>query len=69
MNERNSVSKAQIEALLSRTERSIERLKPRIEKLENNKENLTVHGYQDLGYFRGRLSALEDVADDLRCLL
>lgn len=65
MNE-NDISKSRIEMLLKRTEHSIERLKPRIEKLENNKENLTVHGYRELGYFKGRLSALEDMADDLR---
>ena len=63
------VSRAQVEEIIRRLERQIGRIKPRVAKLEANEQNLSIHGYRDLGYFRGRLSAMEDMADDLKTLL
>lgn len=63
------VCKSQIETILKRLDRQIERLKPRIAALEEKKSRLSVHGFQDLGYYRGRVSAMEDMVDDLRELL
>ena len=44
--------------------RQIERLKPRIQDLEERKEKLSVHGYWDLGYYTGKLVVMEDWLDD-----
>jgi hypothetical protein len=47
-------------------ERSIKRCKDMIQKLEENKDNLGIYGYWSLGYWKGRLSALEDTYEDNR---
>ena len=63
------VSRTRVAEMFKKLERQIERLKPRVEDLEARKHQLSVHGYQDLGYFRGRLSAMQDIADELKDLL
>jgi hypothetical protein len=46
--------------------RQIERIKRRIQDYEERKENLSVHGYWDLGYYRGKLTVMEDWLDAIR---
>jgi hypothetical protein len=48
-----------------RLECQIKRTKDRIKELEDNQKNLSRHGYWSLGYFKGRLTVLEDWLDDL----
>ncbi len=43
--------------------RQIERIRKRIQEYEEKKETLSVHGYWSLGYYQGKLSALEDWLD------
>ena len=45
--------------------RQIERLKKQIQSYEERKENLSVHGYWDLGYFQGKLAVMEDWLDSI----
>ena len=63
------VGESAILELIRRYRRQIPRLRTQIEKLEAREENLSVYGHRDLGYFRGRLSAMEDIVDDLRNLI
>ena len=46
-------------------ERQIKRLQKHIEYLEERKDNLSVHGYWELGYYRGQLSIVEDWLDSI----
>lgn len=46
--------------------RQIERIKKRIQDLEDRKDRLSVHGYWDLGYYIGKLAVMEDWLDDLQ---
>ena len=48
-----------------RVEHQIKRAKDAIEKLESEQEDLNEHGYWSLGYWKGRLSVLEDWLDEL----
>ncbi|MBO5969142.1 MAG: hypothetical protein J6S14_11675 [Clostridia bacterium] len=40
--------------------RQIERIRKRIQEYENEEETLSVHGHWSLGYYRGKLSVMED---------
>ena len=44
--------------------RQIGRITKRIQALEDRKDNLSVHGYWDLGYHKGKLAVMEDWLDD-----
>lgn len=44
-------------------QRAIKKCKKEIARLED-KDNLSIHGFWSLGYWQGRLSALEDMEDD-----
>lgn len=46
-------------------QRQIDKAKSRIADLESRKEFLNIHGYWDLGYWKGRLRTLEDWLDDI----
>lgn len=46
-------------------QRQINKAKSRIADLESRKEFLNIHGYWDLGYWKGRLRTLEDWLDDI----
>ena len=46
-------------------ERRIKRLQKHINDLEERKSNLSVHGYWELGYYRGQLSIMEDWLDSI----
>ena len=46
--------------------RQIERIKKRIQDLEDRKDKLSVHGYWDLGYYKGKLSVMEDWLDSIK---
>lgn len=46
-------------------ERTINRLKKDIQELEDKKDSLSKHGYWDLGYYKGQLSVLEMLLDEL----
>ena len=48
-----------------RLEHQIKRTKNKIKELENEQENLSKHGYWSIGYWKGRLSVLEDWLDEL----
>ena len=48
-----------------RLKRQIERIKKRIQDYEERKEKLSVHGYWDLGYYQGKLVAMEDWLDSI----
>lgn len=45
--------------------RQIERIKERIQDYESRKERLSVHGYWDLGYCKGKLTVMEDWLDSI----
>ena len=47
-------------------ERQIERIRKRIQEYEEKKETLSVRGYWSLGYYQGKLAAMEDWLDYLR---
>lgn len=47
-------------------ERSIKICKDKIQKWKENKDDLGIHGYWALGYWEGRLSALEDMYKDIK---
>lgn len=47
-------------------ERSISRIKKQIADLESREKNLSIHGHWDLGYYKGKLSVLEDWLDNIR---
>jgi hypothetical protein len=46
-------------------QRQIAKAKARIEDLEARQDQLSQHGYWELGYFKGRLNVLEDWLDEL----
>ena len=46
--------------------RQIERIKKRIQDLEDRKDKLSVHGYRDLGYYQGKLAVMEDWLDSIK---
>jgi hypothetical protein len=46
--------------------RQIERIKKRIQDLEDRKDKLSVHGYWDLGYHKGKLAVMEDWLDSIK---
>ena len=48
-----------------RLEHMIERNQAMLKSLQNNQDNLSVWGYRDMGYYQGRISALEDWLDEL----
>lgn len=48
-----------------RLKRQIERTRKRIKEYEDKKETLSIHGYWSLGYYRGKLTVLEDWLDYL----
>jgi hypothetical protein len=43
-----------------RLQRMIDRAQEKLKDLEERKESLSKHGYWDIGYFKGRISVLED---------
>ena len=49
-----------------RLQRMIKRANESLKDLENRKENLSKHGYWDIGYFKGRISVLEEWLDEIR---
>ena len=46
-------------------QKQIERTKKHIADYEERKDNLSVHGYWSLGYYQGKLTAMEDALDDI----
>lgn len=58
-----------IENLIKRYERQLKRCQERESDLKAREENLSVHGYWDLGYFGGKTSLYEDVIDELKEVL
>lgn len=48
--------------------RQIERIGKRIQAYEEKKETLSVHGYWSLGYYRGKLTAMEVWLDDIQSM-
>lgn len=46
-------------------ERQIERTKKHIAEYEAREDSLSVHGYWSLGYYQGKLTAMEDALDDI----
>lgn len=48
-----------------RLKRMIDRAEEKLKDLEKRKESLSKHGYWDIGFFKGRISVLEDWLDDI----
>ena len=48
-----------------RLERSIDRAKKQLAELEAREKHLSKHGYWEIGYFKGRISVLEDWLDEI----
>ena len=46
--------------------RQIERLKKQIQDFEERKEKLSIHGFWDLGYYKGKLTVMEDWLDSIQ---
>ena len=46
-------------------QRKIDRAKEKLASLESKKENLSVHGYWEIGFLKGQISVLEDWLDDV----
>jgi len=46
-------------------QRKINNTKKKLMELEEREEHLSKHGYWDMGYFKGKLSVLEDWLDEL----
>lgn len=59
----------EIEKLIKKYERQLKRCQERESDLKEREENLSVHGYWELGYFGGKTSLYEDIIDDLKDLL
>ena len=51
-----------------RLERKIIRNKEKIDDYTSRKDNLSVHGYWNLGYFEGINSELENLLDDINSI-
>lgn len=49
---------------IERIERKIKRAKMQLAALEERKSHLSQHGYWEMGYFKGRISVLEDWLDE-----
>ena len=47
-------------------ERKINRAKEKLKALEENKDNLSKHGYWEIGYLKGKISVLEDWLDEIK---
>ena len=47
-------------------ERQIARIKKRIQDYEDRESTLSVHGHWSLGYYKGKLTVMEDWLDDIR---
>lgn len=48
-----------------RLQRSINRAKQQLEQLQEREEHLSKWGYEEMGYYKGRLSVLEDWLDEM----
>lgn len=48
-----------------RLQHQIDRTKKKIAALEEREDHLSKYGYIDLGYFKGRLTVLEDWLDEM----
>lgn len=48
-----------------RLQRSIKRAKEHLEQLQEREEHLSKWGYEEMGYYKGRLSVLEDWLDEM----
>lgn len=46
-------------------ERKINRAKEMLKDLEERKDNLSKHGYWEIGYLKGKISVLEDWLDEI----
>lgn len=49
-----------------RLEHMIERNQMQLKSIQNRQDNLSVWGYRDMGYYQGRISALEDWLDEIK---
>lgn len=50
---------------IDKWKRILDRNRKELQRLRDNEENLSKFGQHDLGYFKGRVSVLEDLFDDL----
>ena len=48
-----------------RLKRMIQRAEEQLKDLKEREEHLSKHGYWDIGYFTGRISALEEWLDEI----
>ena len=54
-----------INGLINKYTRQLERAKREVEKLKSKQENLSEHGFWDLGYFESKASCIESFLDEL----
>lgn len=50
---------------IDKWKRILDRNRKELQRLRDNEENLSKFGQHDLGYFKGKVSILEDLFDDL----
>ena len=50
---------------MDKWKRILDRNRKELQRLRDNEENLSKFGQHDLGYFKGRVSVLEDLFDEL----
>ena len=50
---------------IDKWKRILDRNRKELQQLRDNEENLSKFGQHDLGYFKGRVSVLEDLFDEL----
>lgn len=48
-----------------RIKRQINRCQEKLDALKSREEHLSIHGYWDMGFLRGRITTLEDWLDEL----
>lgn len=48
-----------------RIKRQIKRCQEKLNDLQSREEHLSKYGYWDMGYFKGRMTTLEDWLDEL----
>lgn len=54
--------------LKKKIKRMIERSKKQLNNYDFNSEKYTKHGYESIGYIKGKLSTLENILDDLKAI-
>ena len=65
MSDKNSMSKPEWLSYRHKLVRQLKRYSVRLDRLEDNKDNLSKYGYRDIGYYEGLTTGIEDIVDGL----